>query len=231
MTQLYPSHIPTTWLQKGLLAIGSAAIAITNPKRGDMVATMGETTALRFVLENIKRRMENDQCGARLLNERLRVTNSSVNLARLRALPEGTFGKEYSRFMDRLETTPDERPKVQFVDDANLVYIMQRYRETHDFNHVLLQMKTNMLGEVTVKLFEGLQLGLPMCVLGAIFGGLRLGPKHRKAFVEKYLPWCTEQAVNGRFLIAFDWENHFEKPLTEVQNMCSIEPFQTYQAS
>ena len=37
---------------------------------------------------------------------------------------------------------------LQFVDDEDLVYVMQRYRETHDFNHVLLQMKTHMLGEV-----------------------------------------------------------------------------------
>lgn len=52
-----------------------------------------------------------------------------------------------------------------------------RYRETHDFTHVLLEMKPNMLGEVTVKYFEAIQLGLPMCIAAAIFGGARLGPK------------------------------------------------------
>lgn len=31
--------------------------------------------------------------------------------------------------------------------------------------------------QVAVKLFEGLQLGLPMCISGCVFGGMRLGPK------------------------------------------------------
>ncbi|VDM81180.1 unnamed protein product [Strongylus vulgaris] len=76
---------------------------------------------------------------------------------------------------------------------------MQRYRETHDFNHVLLQMPTNMLGEIfssvhsstllwclstylpyfiTVEYFEDIQFGLPMCVTAGIFGAGRLRTKH-----------------------------------------------------
>lgn len=54
---------------------------------------------------------------------------------------------------------------------------MQRYRETHDLYHTILEMPTNMLGEVTVKWWEGLQLGLPMCLLGGLFGAARLYPK------------------------------------------------------
>ncbi len=30
----------------------------------------------------------------------------------------------------------DERPPVHYVDDAELAYIMRRYRECHDFVHV-----------------------------------------------------------------------------------------------
>lgn len=44
MTQLYPSHIPTTWLQKGMLAIGSAAVAISNPKRGGNSRFLSDST-------------------------------------------------------------------------------------------------------------------------------------------------------------------------------------------
>lgn len=52
-----------------------------------------------------------------------------------------------------------------------------RYRETHDFTHILLEMKPNMLGEVIVKYFEAIQLGFPMCITASIFGGMRLLPK------------------------------------------------------
>ncbi|EFO27484.1 hypothetical protein LOAG_00995 [Loa loa] len=222
---VYTSHIPISSLQKGLLAFGSAVTALMNPRRADMVAAMGETTAFRPILERIRQRMEGDICGREILRDRPRITSATIDLSYLRTLPHGTLGKEYSIFLERLNTTPDERPTVKFVDDDDLVYIMQRYRETHDFNHLLLQMKTNLLEEIAVKCFEGIQLGLPMCVLGGVFGGLRLGPKHRHAFVQQYLPWCVEQAVNSRLLIAVDWENHFEKPISELQRTYTITPF------
>ena len=49
---------------------------------------------------------------------------------------------------------PDERLPVQYVDDAELAYVMRRYREIHDITHVILGMNTNMIGEVTVKVIS-----------------------------------------------------------------------------
>lgn len=37
---------------------------------------------------------------------------------------------------------------VQFVDDVNLAYVIQRYREIHDLVHTMLGMPTNMLGKL-----------------------------------------------------------------------------------
>lgn len=36
---------------------------------------------------------------------------------------------------------------TKFVDDEELAYVIQRYREVHDLMHTLLGMPTNMLGE------------------------------------------------------------------------------------
>lgn len=44
--------------------------------------------------------------------------------------------------------TPDTRADVKFVDDEELAYVMQRYREVHDLIHTILGMPTNMLGEL-----------------------------------------------------------------------------------
>lgn len=70
--------------------------------------------------------------------------------------------------------SPDDRVAVQYVDDIELAYVMQRYREVHDIFHAVLLMPTTMLGEVSVKWVEALQTRLPMCVSGAIFGASRL---------------------------------------------------------
>ena len=43
---LYPHHIPTTVLQKLVLGGGSAAAALSDPWRADMVAVNGEVTGL-----------------------------------------------------------------------------------------------------------------------------------------------------------------------------------------
>lgn len=43
--------------------------------------------------------------------------------------------------------TPDSRADVKFVDNEELAYVMQRYREVHDLLHTLLGLPTNMLGE------------------------------------------------------------------------------------
>ena len=67
---------------------------------------------------------------------------------------------------------------MHFVDDVNLAYVAQRYREVHDLFHVLLDMPTTMLGEVTVKWVEAFQTRLPMAATGGLFGAVRLKPKY-----------------------------------------------------
>lgn len=39
---------------------------------------------------------------------------------------------------------------MQFVDDVESAYVMQRYREVHDLFHAVLEMPTNMLGNCEV---------------------------------------------------------------------------------
>lgn len=63
---LYPGHIPTTPLQKALLAAGSACAALWDPYRHDMVAVLGETTGC-LALPKLRDRMRNDPEGYRIL--------------------------------------------------------------------------------------------------------------------------------------------------------------------
>jgi ubiquinone biosynthesis protein Coq4 len=49
--------------------------------------------------------------------------------------------------------------------------------------------------------------------------------RHRRQLIEQNIPWVVKQALDSRFLLALDWENHWEKPLSVLQAECSIEPF------
>lgn len=125
-TKLYPTHVPTNSIQKAVLSLGSAIAAITDPKRGDMVAAMGETTAIGPILRNTRDRMAKDKTGRWLLEKKPRVTDSTIDREKFRSLPDGTFGREYVRFLDDLNTHPDAREPVKYIDDPELVYVMQR---------------------------------------------------------------------------------------------------------
>lgn len=96
---LYPEHIPTSPLQKALLAVGSAGMALYDPYRHDMVAVLGETTGCH-ALKVLRDQMKKDPEGAKILQERPRISLSSLDLDKLQSLPEGSLGREYLRFLD-----------------------------------------------------------------------------------------------------------------------------------
>nr|XP_036863959.1 ubiquinone biosynthesis protein COQ4 homolog, mitochondrial isoform X2 [Manis javanica] len=100
--RLYPEHIPTSPLQKALLAAGSAGMALYNPYRHDMVAVLGETTGCR-ALKILRDQMRRDPEGARILQERPRISRSTLDLDKLQNLPEGSLGREYLHFLDANE--------------------------------------------------------------------------------------------------------------------------------
>ena len=77
-------------------------------------------------------------------------------------------------------------------------------------------------GEVTVKVFEAIQLGMPMCWLGGMFGVLRLGPKHKQAYLDAYLPWILENAQNSKPLINVYFEKHFHTPIDQLRESLNL---------
>lgn len=221
---LYPGHIPTTLAQKVLITVGSALAAITDPFRDDMVAVFGETTgALAF--RELHTIMSNDAEGRQILRDRPRINTSTLDVDYLRQLPRDTFGYAYYRFLADNNVTPDSRLAVQFVDDPELAYVAQRYREVHDLIHTLLEMPTHMLGEVTVKWVEAIHTKMPMCSTGALFGALRLRPKQRRDYVSSHLPWALRVGYNAKNLMCVYYEKHWEVPLLELQRSLGIEPF------
>lgn len=221
---LYPGHIPTTFAQKALISVGSALAAITDPFRDDMVAVFGEVTG-EFAFRHLHKVMSEDEEGRQILRDRPRISTRTVDLNYLSRLPEHTFGYTYYRFLHDNNVTPDSRLPVQFVDDAELAYVAQRYREVHDLIHTLLQMPIHMLGEVTVKWVEAIHTRLPMCSTGALLGAMRLKPKQRRDYVNIHLPWALRVGFGAKNLMCVYYEKYWEVPLPEMHHSLGIEPF------
>ncbi|KAM3599410.1 uncharacterized protein V6R79_005047 [Siganus canaliculatus] len=220
---LYPGHIYTSPVQKALLAVGSGVAALQNPYRHDMVAVLGETTG-HLALINLRDRMRNDPEGYTILKERPRIRLSTLDLSQMASLPDGSFGREYLRFLEDNHVTPDSRADVKFVDNEELAYVMQRYREVHDLLHTLLGMPTNMLGEVAVKWFEAAQTGLPMCTLGAVLGPLRLNSSRLKSLVTSLGPWALHNGRRSRCVLSIYYERRWSQKLEDLRQELNIEP-------
>lgn len=147
--EMQKNFIRTNQFQKTLLSAGSAAISLFNPWRGDMIACLGEVTggsAIKYMREKMLQTTE----GSEILKEMPRINSETVSFEQLSNMPENTLGRVYAEFMKENNITADSRLPVQFIEDPELAYVMQRYREVHDLVHASLFMKTNMLGEVSL---------------------------------------------------------------------------------
>mmetsp|Transcript_66628 Transcript_66628/g.152677 ORF Transcript_66628/g.152677 Transcript_66628/m.152677 type:complete len:153 (-) Transcript_66628:38-496(-) len=129
----------------------------------------------------------------------------------------GTFGRAYYDFMASHGFRPEERPTVRFVDDPELAYIMLRYREIHDYLHVLTGLGTTVEGEIVQKWIELVQTGLPVCALSATFGPAKLTSEERTRLLGEWLPWAIRTGVQVPFVMNIYFEDHFDEPLEEMR--------------
>lgn len=215
------NFIPTNPFQRTLLSCGSAAIALLNPHRGDMIACLGEVTG-ESSLKYMQQKMLETKEGAEILKEKPRINSKTVSFDQLAQMPENSLGRVYADFMKANNITADSRLPVQFIDDPELAYVMQRYREVHDLVHATLYMKTTMLGEVTIKWVEGIQTKLPMCISGGIWGAGRLKPKHREMYLKYYLPWAIKTGNTAQFMQGIYFEKRWAQDIEDFHKEMNI---------
>jgi ubiquinone biosynthesis protein COQ4 len=144
--------------------------------------------------------MLSNPTGRRILRDRPRITSQSLGLDYLRSLPENTVGRNYIAWLDREGVSPDTRDEVRYIDDEECAYVMQRYRESHDFYHALTGLPIFREGEVALKTFEFANTLLPMTGL-SIGSVATLKKKERERFFSIYGPWAIRNGINAEEVI------------------------------
>lgn len=160
--------------------------------------------------------------GRRILRDRPRLTSTSLNLPRLRSLAPNTVGRAYVGWLDREGVTPDTRSAVRYIDDEECAYVMQRYRESHDFLHALTGLPIVREGEVALKAFEWANTGLPMTGL-SMFSALTLNRAGRRRFVEIHLPWALRNGWRAEDVINVYWEEELESDVDALRARLGVE--------
>ncbi|MCJ1260016.1 Ubiquinone biosynthesis protein [Lignoscripta atroalba] len=218
----YEGHVPLTAIERGALAVGSAVMSLINPRRGDLIATLGETTATPYFIYRLRDAMLCSPTGRRILRDRPRITSQTMSMVYLRTLPGNSVGRAYADWLDREGVSPDTRDGVKYIDDEECAYVMQRYRECHDFYHALTGLPVMVEGEVALKAFEFANTLLPMTGL-SMFAVARLKPTERSRFWNTYLPWALYNGTRCKEIINVYWEKELERNVDELRMELGIE--------
>lgn len=219
----YPRHVPLNAFQRAFLFASSGIAALINPRRHDLVATFGEMTMQPFFAERLRKEMLSDKVGRQLLRERPRITSKSLDIDYLRQLPANTVGRQYVEWLDREHVSPDTRLDVRFLDDPECAYVMQRYRECHDFYHSITKLPVFMEGEIAVKAFEFANLGIPMTGLAAFSEPFKLKKQAaRDRMWSIYIPWGLANGAFSKPLINVYWEEQLERDADELRSELGI---------
>jgi ubiquinone biosynthesis protein COQ4 len=166
--------------------------------------------------------MLSDPTGRRILRDRPRITSKTMPVTYLRKLPENSVGRAYVEWLDREGVTPDTRDSVQYIDDEECAYVMQRYRESHDFYHALTGLPIVVEGEIALKAFEFANTLLPMTGL-SMAAIVRLKPAERWRFLTIYGPWAIQNGVKSKEVINVYWEEWLEKDVEELRTLLGLE--------
>jgi ubiquinone biosynthesis protein Coq4 len=161
-----------------------------------------------------------DPDGQRLFAER-RAIDSRTDLDALAALPEGTLGHAYARFLRDRGLTPDVFDGTPAeIADPRAAYVLQRLRQTHDLWHVVTGYNTDPRGEIALQAFTYGQLRAPSSLVLAVVGTLKGFNKERALAGEVLAAYRAGTAAHP--FATFLWEDHWTTSLEDVRAMLGV---------
>ncbi|TPP41644.1 Coenzyme Q (ubiquinone) biosynthesis protein Coq4 family protein [Leishmania donovani] len=201
--------------------------AIHDPTNADAVSAVGELSSLDS-LENMKNCMMADQRGRSILKHQPVVGDEALEFSR--GLAPSTFGFRYAAYMDRNHFLPSGRTAVKHIADPTLAYVMTRYRQCHDFVHIITGCGRSIEEELAVKIFEWKHTGLPLGLLSLLGGAPRLAAA-QWAHMRLYWEWASRNAPCSRhgepavpMYLNVPWEDMLAKEYDEVVAYTGITP-------
>ncbi len=187
--------------------------------RLDQVLALNVSVNLGTARRGVRELGQTDE-GRALFAQRPRIDSASVDLAALGRMPDGTLGREYIRFLTDNGITPDVFCDIPEVGDERAAYLVMRLRQTHDLWHVVTGYRPNVEGEILLQAFTFGQTRAPSAALITSLGTARyfaLRPRHYARVRQAY-----RLGLRTRPLATFRWEDHWEKPLTELRTLLGV---------
>ena len=210
-----PRSVPSLFARTRA-ALGALATLARDHGRLDQVLVLPQALNAGRVARAVEQ-LDATEEGRWLFTARPRIDRAHVDFDALRELPDGTLGREYTRFLDDNGITPDAFEELPSVGDERAAWIMLRMRQTHDLWHVLTGYAPDVRGELLLQAFTYAQIRVPSALVLVVFGWLRWMKLDRKYL--SALKVAYERGKAAKFLPTFRWEEHWSTPLGELRSM------------
>jgi ubiquinone biosynthesis protein COQ4 len=208
---------PLTRWRRAIAALGKVLV---DPEKTDQVLVFSIYANAGSMPKRIHRFFETAD-GQRLYDEHRTIDSKSIDLDALAALPEGTLGHAYARFLKSRGLTPavfDNPPSE--VSDPQMQYVVQRMRQTHDLWHVVTGHDTDPASEVALQAFTFAQVRAPSSAILAAMGTLRAF--RQKPSIARDVVTSFKGGARANRLPSFPWEDHWTTPLHEVRRLLGL---------
>jgi ubiquinone biosynthesis protein COQ4 len=178
------------------------------------------------------RRFQQSAMGVRILAEHRSLFAALSDNHALAALPAGSLGNDYQRFMAEENLSPDGllAPSEAYRDDAvstEVALFRDRMRDMHDLTHVLTGYGRDPLGELCLMAFTYPHTGNLGMALIVLMGFLRIKSwPVRRAVIEA---WCHGRVARCWFPDT-DWETLLPQQLDDLRRRFNIAAPKTYRA-
>ena len=191
--------------------------SLKNPDDGDSVGRVGDLSNMN-ALTYTRNKMINHPIGKTIIEQKPRIRSNTFDFKKLKDYPSNSFGRKYFEFMSNYNFSPEERPLTTYYTDIELAYILQRYKEIHDFIHTILGYGITVPEELAVKAFESLQLKIPSASLASITGSMvLLNFKEFSTYTQKYIPHIYYVSNKCEFIMNIYYENELEVDIDELR--------------
>lgn len=210
--------------ERSFLIARAAYNAVMHPRNPDSVAALGDLTSLSR-LKEIRAVMLENESGRQILRDRPRVNSRTIDVVALASFPKNSFGFSYYSFLKNNKITPDNRLPVRYIENEELAYILQRYREIHDFVHTITGLSTTFVDEIALKFIEMFATKLPVATLSSYFGILSIPNAQKLRFIRDFLPWALSHPEPKTHLLNVYYEKEFLTPITSLRNAIGIRAY------
>lgn len=196
---------------KTLYALG---VLVRDPNQLQKVFDVADAMASPKLLQPMIDTLSRDAEGARAFAEKPRLR---IDLAELRALPEGTLGRAFAEHMIANGLDPAALPHLPSTDDYS--FVRAHLYETHDVWHVVAGFETDWPSEIGLQAFYLAQIPGPLPAALIAVGALRLAlyDMESRDGVMNAVARGWSLGKRARPFFGVRWNELWSTPLSEVR--------------